>query len=109
MVSGVQRKNYDSDTLDNLFKDMKVKLSVKTNVKFSARVGAKNPTKPRPLLVGFHKEEKNEIFAAANNLKHSKFFNKISIIPDLTPCQRQREKTLIEKAEKLNSEIHLNV
>jgi len=105
MVSGVQRKNYDSDTLDNLFKDMKVKLSVKTNVKFSARVGAKNPTKPRPLLVGFHKEEKNEIFAAANNLKHSKFFNKISIIPDLTPCQRQREKTLIEKAEKFNSEM----
>jgi len=105
MFSGVQRKNYDCATLDNLFKDMKVKLSVKTNVKFSARVGEKNPTKPRPLLVGFHKEEKNEILSAANNLKHSKFFNKISIIPDLTPCQRQREKTLMEKAGKLNTEM----
>ena len=46
MVSGVHRNNYDCATLDNLFKGMKVKPSVKTNGKFSARVGVKNPTNP---------------------------------------------------------------
>ena len=46
MVSGVHRKNYDCATLDNLFKVMKVKRSVKTNVKFSDRVGVKKSHEP---------------------------------------------------------------
>ena len=29
-------------------------------------------------------------------------------VTDLTPCQRQWEKTLVEKAEKLNTEKSLN-
>ena len=104
-----ERKEADSLAVLDISKTIKLKLNMERDMKFMTRLGAirdrDESANPRPLLVGWNEEEtKKSILSNARYLKGSKF-EKVSIVPDLTKLQRDKEERLRKEAESLNSKL----
>jgi hypothetical protein len=97
-----ERKEADSLYIKNLLKKMKVDQQVQQDIKFMRRLGEYSE-KPRPLLIGLHKEQsKKEILQKARNLNKA---DRISIVPDLTARQRKEDEELRKEVERRNNEM----
>ena len=97
-----ERKAWDLDSCDNIFKAMKTKVDSKTSVQFCRRVGERGEN-PRPMVVGFKNEgDREAVLDNAYNLRDT-FFNDVSIVPDLTTAERKEEANLTKEAEGRNS------
>lgn len=108
---GMDRKDYDSETLKDLTDTMKSTMKPETDLKFSARTGEMDFSKtdpitnPRPLLLGFKTiESREEFLKSAFNLKTTKFEH-ISIVADLTARQRRNEKDMRDECKKRNDDL----
>ena len=106
-----ERKKHDVDKVIELLTDIgndatenDIKFIVRLNTRQNENVREKSDGNIRPLLVGFHSsEKKDEVIRDAYTLIQNK--SKSSIIPDLTPFQREQEKTMKQKAVELNNEM----
>ena len=100
-----RRRDLDYDALVTMFKDIGANVS-KADIKFAvrpAKIHDNISTKPRSMIVGLKSADlKEEVFLKAKNLKHSRNFSRISIVPDLTTLQRNEDKALTEEAERRN-------
>jgi hypothetical protein len=73
MRSIEDRQKWDLTSCDNIFKALKLNLTSEKSVRFCRRVGEKGPG-PRPLVVGFRREEqKEDLLENARNLKNTQF------------------------------------
>lgn len=85
-------------------------LQVEHDITKVVRLRKKNEqqdAKPRPLLVSLRSEEERvELLKKAKNLKDMEEggLNRIFILPDLTPKQRQIRKNLVQELKKRQSE-----
>jgi hypothetical protein len=72
-------------------------------IKTCRRIGEKGP-EPRPMVVVMRREAaRMAVLEAARQLRNTNY-NKISIVPDLTPAQRKEELEMSEEAERRNRE-----
>ena len=90
----------DRDLIENIIKDLKVKV----NVKYITRLG-KNQTGHRPIKVVLENEnDKAKIMGNLSTLKDYPAYRKVSIMDDYTPTERQQIKIWSEKAKHKNEE-----
>jgi hypothetical protein len=98
------RRVWDLKSCDNIFKALKLNMTSEKAVRFCRRVGEKG-NGPRPLVVGFRREEqKEDILENARKLRDTQF-SEVMIIPDLTPEQRKEEADMVAEAERRNREL----
>ncbi len=101
----LERKQLDTETVTKIFQDLGCQIDAENDIKFISRVGEYVSNKSRPLTVGFKAEDKKDkILKSAWKLAKSRYKH-ISISPDLTKMQVEKEKELIGKAKDLNSKL----
>jgi hypothetical protein len=100
--SGEQRKQADLATCNNILATVGLG-EWSGDIKLCRRLGEKG-NEPRPLIVYLKTETtRTALLEAARHLRNSTF-NDVSIVPDLTPAQRQEEAALSAEMEKKNRE-----
>jgi hypothetical protein len=98
------RRAWDLQSCDNIFRALKLSFTSEKAVRFCRRVGEKGAG-PRPLIVGFRREEqKEDILEKARELRNTQF-PEVMIIPDLTQEQRNDEAGMAVEAEKRNADL----
>jgi hypothetical protein len=99
-TSGEERKAADHQTCCNIFTT--IGLSEWTSdIKFCRRLGERG-NDPRPLIVYLKTEAtRSTLLDAAKHLRNTTYAD-ISIVPDLTPAQRQEEIALGEEMDRRN-------
>ena len=98
-----KRMEDDRNALNNIFATLDVNISAEDDVEFCRRLGEKGEN-PRPLVAGFFTEwSKNTLLKKAKLLDSTDLAH-ISITPDLTKMQRQREAGLYQEADRRNLE-----
>ena len=101
---GDQRKSHDVAIVTEIGKTIGVDINNVRDIAFTARLGQKKDGLERPLLVGLKREQKKvEILDKARKLAKSRFEH-VSLAPDLTKRQREEEKNMKEKMDKLNAD-----
>ena len=101
----LERKNLDTETVMEIFHTLGCKIDADNDIRFISRVGEYSSGKPRPLTIGFKAEDKKDkILKSAWKLAKCSYKH-ISISPDLTKMQVEKEKELISKAKDLNSKL----
>ena len=103
-LSNKEKKDADIETVLDVFNCLNVDVDSNADIKFIYRVGEIGE-KPRPLSVGFRNPQtKDSILKNAWKLAKSKH-KKVSLAPDLTPLQLQKEKKMFTEAEEKNKEL----
>jgi hypothetical protein len=74
------------------------------SVKFCRRVGERKET-PRPLIVGFKKEEDRNRLLESARLLEDTVFKDVSVAPDLTRNQREEEENMKKEMERRNEKL----
>jgi hypothetical protein len=98
------RRAWDMRSCDNIFTALNLNLTNERAVRFCRRVGERG-TGPRPLVVGFRREEqKEDVLENAKNLRNTQF-EEVVIIPDLTQEQRKDEADMVNEAEVRNRDL----
>jgi hypothetical protein len=98
------RKKWDLQSCDNIFKALNLNFTSVNAVRFCRRVGEKG-SGPRPLVVGFRREEqKEDVLENAKKLRNTQFAD-VMIIADLTQEQRKDEADMMVEAEKRNRDL----
>jgi hypothetical protein len=98
-----ERMEKDKERCERIFKEMKARTR-KGDLRFCRRIGERG-TEPRPIVIGLEsEEEKRHILGRARELKNSRFHD-VSIVPDLTRKQRNREARMKEEAEEKNKSL----
>jgi hypothetical protein len=99
---GEERKNADLNSCKNIFSTVGL-MDWTEDIKACRRIGERGD-EPRPLLVILRSETtRTALLEAARHLRNSPYAE-ISIVPDLTPAQRQEETTLHQEMERRNRE-----
>jgi hypothetical protein len=99
-----ERRAWDMRSCDNIFKALNLNLTSERAVRFCRRVGEKGAG-PRPLVVGFRREEqKEDVLENAKQLRSTQF-SEVVIIPDLTQEQRKDEADMVNEAEMRNRDL----
>ena len=102
------RKAQDNATLKDIFNSINHEVNIEEDIKFCIRTGPLDDSvidNPRPILLGFRKLELREkLFNSAKNLATSKY-KYISIAPDLTKMQREKDKHDMAEVNRLNNEM----
>ena len=101
------RKKEDSNVLDGILRVFNVDGSVDNDVKFMYRAGKKpdNPEHNRPLIVGFRDRQAVDFIINNGRLLKNSPYSHISVVPDLTPRQRQEEDNMKAEVDKKNEEM----
>ena len=98
-----ERKDWDVQTCDNIFKALKLTMDAHQVIKFCRRVGEKGE-EPRPLVVGFNREaQKEELMERARDLRSTNFAE-IGVAHDLTQEQRKDEAEMSKEVDRKNEE-----
>ena len=90
----------ENEHLDKLFTDMQLNPDTTSQrIKFKTRLGAKQPGKPRPLLVKFH-----DVHTRDSVLQNGRkvLTSKIRIKPDLTKAERAEDEKFKKKVDEEN-------
>jgi hypothetical protein len=99
-----ERRAWDLQSCNNIFKALNLNMTCDKVVRFCRRVGEKGEG-PRPLIVGFRREEhKEDVLEKARDLRNTPFAD-VMIIPDLTQEQRKDEAEMVIEAERRNGEL----
>lgn len=102
-AGGQERKEWDTDSCLNIFREMKSGLQ-KEDIKFLRRVGDKGAA-PRPMVVGLFSEQARKKLLEGTKQLRDTFFKDVQVVPDLTKIQREEEEKLRRKAEDLNTKL----
>ena len=104
-VKGKDRREYDAKRAMDLFEFIGCSIR-REDIKFIYRPGElKESDRPRPVIVSLIDEGmKKKILANTRKLANSRF-DRISIIPDLTPQQRKEEEDQRKEVSRLNLEL----
>jgi hypothetical protein len=103
-ATAAERREADMRKCRSILREAGAAKEVK-EIKTCRRIGERGEV-PRPLIVVMKKEvAKLAILEAAKNLKNTAH-SEVSIMPDLTPQQRQEETELGGEAERRNREEH---
>lgn len=103
-LTNKDKKNADTETVVDIFSCLNVDVDSHADIKFIYRVGETGP-KPRPLSVGFRSPQiKNIVLKNAWKLEKTQY-KRISLAPDLTPLQLQKEKKMLAEANQKNQEM----
>jgi hypothetical protein len=95
-----ERIEKDKIRCELIFKAMRARTR-KDDIRFCRRLGEKN-NEPRPIVIGLeNEEEKRHILTRARDLRGTQYCD-VSIVPDLTRKQRNREAKMKEEAEEKN-------
>jgi hypothetical protein len=98
-----ERMERDKDRCGKIFKAINARTK-REDLRFCRRIGERG-TDPRPIVIGLeNEEEKRHILGRAKDLRNSRFKD-ISIVPDLTRKQRNREARMKEEAEEKNKTL----
>ena len=105
LTRGGDKRDHDINKVLEIFEFLDCRIN-KDGIKFIYRPGERsNSERPRPVILNLRDPgARNYILANSRLLANSKF-EKISIIPDLTPNQRKCEENLRKDAERLNREM----
>ena len=101
------RKQDDEEAVLELFDFLGEEIDSKNDIKFITRIGekSKNMDSHRPMLLGFRRlESREKILGKGWKLARS-IYKHISISPDLTKRQREKDKNQWKECEKLNKEL----
>ena len=104
-LTGIRKKEHDMSKVIETLESIGCEIT-DSDVKFLVRLNSaqNNRSETRPILLGLRNTKKrDEIIKNAYTLIQNE--SNISIIPDLTPFQRQQERDLKAKATKLNDEL----
>jgi hypothetical protein len=100
--TGEDRKRADQTTCNNILEAIGLR-DWASDIKLCRRLGERGD-EPRPLIVYLRTETtRTAILEAAKHLRNTPF-NEISIVPDLTPAQRQEEAALSVEMDRRNKE-----
>ncbi len=100
------KKSKDSSLVSEIFTDISVKVDMKNDVKFLARVGEFKNNKTRPITIGFRETNtRDKVLSSAWKLGKSRTNRQISISPDLTKIQLANDKKLREEVEAKNDSL----
>ena len=104
-LKGGERKEFDASRAMELFEFIGCAVR-REDIKFIYRPGeTTEPNRPRPVILSLQDEAmKKHILSNTRKLAGSKF-DKVSIIPDLTPQQRKEEDDLRHEVIRLNDEL----
>jgi hypothetical protein len=98
-----ERMEKDKDRCEKIFKAINARTK-KEDLRFCRRIGERG-TDPRPIVIGLeNEEEKRHILGRARELRNSRFKD-VSIVPDLTRKQRNREARMKDEAEEKNKNL----
>jgi hypothetical protein len=101
-TNGEQRKQADLATCNNILATVGLR-EWTSDIKLCRRLGERGE-EPRPLIVYLKTETtRTALLEAARHLRNTTF-NDVSIVPDLTPAQRQEEAALSAEMEKRNKD-----
>jgi hypothetical protein len=93
----------DKERCEKIFTAMKARTR-KEDIRFCRRIGERGDD-PRPMVIGLeNEEEKRHLLGRARELRNTKYSD-ISIVPDLTRKQRNREARMKDEAEEKNKEL----
>ena len=104
-VKGKERREFDAKRAMDLFEFIGCSIR-REDIKFIYRPGElKESDRPRPVILSLIDEGmKKRILANTRKLANSRF-DRISIIPDLTPQQRKEEEDQRKEVSRLNLEL----
>lgn len=104
-LKGGERREFDANRAMELFQFIGCAVR-REDIKFIYRPGeTTEPNRPRPVILSLQDEAmKKRILSNTRKLANSKF-DRVSIIPDLTPQQRKEEDDLRKETERLNNEL----
>ena len=106
---GRMRAAADQVKLQELVDFIGVKVSIKNEVKFCKRLGAKNEEKTRPLLVGLKKIQLKElILINARKLAKNDAWKNVYVNQDITRSQREGDVKTRQEADRKNREMDEN-
>jgi uncharacterized coiled-coil protein SlyX len=95
-----ERIEKDKVRCERIFVAMKARTR-KEDIRFCRRIGERGDD-PRPMVIGLeNEEEKRHLLGRAKELRNTQY-DDISIVPDLTRKQRNREARMKEEAEEKN-------
>jgi uncharacterized coiled-coil protein SlyX len=95
-----ERIEKDKERCERIFVAMKARTR-KEDIRFCRRIGERGDD-PRPMVIGLeNEEEKRHVLGRAKDLRNTRYSD-ISIVPDLTRKQRNREAKMKEEAEEKN-------
>jgi uncharacterized coiled-coil protein SlyX len=98
-----ERIEKDKERCERIFVAMKARTR-KDDIRFCRRIGERGDD-PRPMVIGLENEdEKRHLLGRARELRNTRYSD-ISIVPDLTRKQRNREARMKEEAEEKNKEL----
>jgi hypothetical protein len=98
-----ERMEGDKTRCELIFKAMRARTK-KEDLRFCRRIGEKR-NEARPIVIGLeNEEEKRHILSRARDLRGTQYCD-ISIVPDLTKKQREREARMKTEAEEKNKDL----
>jgi hypothetical protein len=98
-----ERSEKDKERCEKIFKAMKARTK-KDDLRFCRRIGERGEN-PRPIVVGLeNEEEKRHILGRARELRNTQFQD-VSIVPDLTRKQRNREAKMKDEVDEKNKTL----
>jgi hypothetical protein len=98
-----ERMEKDKARCEKIFKAIQARTK-KDDLRFCRRIGERG-AEPRPIVVGLeNEEEKRHILGRARELRNTRFKD-VSIVPDLTRKQRNREARMKDEAEEKNKSL----
>jgi hypothetical protein len=99
----VERMVKDKERCEKIFKAVKARTR-KEDLRFCRRIGERG-AEPHPIVIGLeNEEEKRHILGRAKELRNTNFRD-VSIVPDLTRKQRNREARMKEEADEKNKTL----
>jgi hypothetical protein len=102
-ASGAERIAWDTQSCENIFKELRLNITQEA-IKLCRRVGERGE-EPRPLIVGFYLDvDRAKLLQSAKKLDQTKF-STVSVGPDLTRKQREREAGMRAEADKRNANL----
>ena len=97
------RIEMDKGECEKIFGGMRVRTR-RQQIRFCRRVGERG-LDPRPIVIGLNsEEERRHILERSRELRHT-LYESVTIVPDLTKSQRQRETRLRVEADRRNQEL----
>ena len=101
-----ERIEADKHKVQELCNEIGLEFSVFEEARFVKRLGEKDDSSIRPMLIGFKSERTcNDILDKSKELAHKEQpWSDVHIIRDLTKCQRKEEKQLRDDCTKKNDE-----
>lgn len=99
-----ERKEWDMNSVSNIFKAMRLNFRSEEAVQFCRRVGEKGE-EARPMIIGLGNfSYRQQILSRAPELRHTQY-KEVGIVPDLTAEQRKEEAELRNEAESRNRDL----